>query len=80
MVDQNKNRLNEALDNIEKFRHGSSEGKKAVRWGDIITFQSTELKQSIANSWMVVEVRFEPLFFFWPAFPFVRLEMSIGLT
>jgi hypothetical protein len=57
IVDKDEKRLGDSIKSVEKFRRDWPAASNSVNWGNIITYPSTQLAKSLANSWMVVEVR-----------------------
>ena len=56
LVDQNEERLKQSVLEIEKLRSDRASEKGAAEWGGINTYPSGQLAQSLAESWLVVEV------------------------
>jgi hypothetical protein len=56
-VDQNESRLRQAILDIEGLRQEGSAEKTAAGWGDILVFDANQLSESLANSWLAVEVQ-----------------------
>jgi hypothetical protein len=60
LVDQNEKQLSRAWDDIQTLRRKNLDiARKVDRWGSIITSPSAKgLEPAVANSWLMMEVRF----------------------
>ncbi|PVH75072.1 3-hydroxyacyl-CoA dehydrogenase [Cadophora sp. DSE1049] len=55
LVDQDQQRLQGALTDIQKLRRDWPATEASIEWGNVTIYQSPQLAQSVANSWLIVE-------------------------